>query len=106
MNLVDYFPAWWESAACRSENQEVFFGSDMSTGRLNAARVHCSACPVAGDCLTHALSVPERFGIWAGTSANSRDRMLADIESGVRIEDVVQYVLTHRFRWNREAVLV
>ena len=80
INMLDYFPDWWGEAQCKSADSEIFFGNDTSTGRLNAARFLCTKCPVAGDCLTHALETPERFGIWAGTSAAARTDMVRDIE--------------------------
>jgi WhiB family transcriptional regulator, redox-sensing transcriptional regulator len=100
VSLLDYFPDWWADALCKWASPDVFFGNDTSTGRLNEARVYCASCPVAGDCLRHALTVPERFGIWAGTSASSREAMIRDIGE-VDVDDIVDYVLRHRFRWRR-----
>ncbi len=102
INMLDYFPDWWEEAQCKSADSEIFFGNDTSTGRLNAARFLCASCPVAGDCLSHALQEPERFGIWAGTSAAARAAMVRDVEDGTEVRDIVDYVLKHRFRWRRD----
>lgn len=100
INIFDYFPTWWEDAGCKGASPDVFFGNDTSTGRLNEARIYCAGCPVAGDCLKHALTEPEKFGIWAGTSASSREAMIRDIDE-VGVEVIVDYVLRHRFRWRR-----
>lgn len=99
--IFDYFPDWWGDAACTRASPEVFFGNDTSSGLLNSARVYCAKCPVAGDCLRHALNTPERFGIWAGTSASSRETMLRDMDLGVDVDEIVTYVLRNRFRWRR-----
>jgi hypothetical protein len=101
LNIFDYFPDWWEDAQCKRASPDVFFGNDTSTGRLNEARVYCASCPVAGDCLRHALGTPEKFGIWAGTSASSREAMIKDIAEDIEVDDIVDYVLRHRFRWRR-----
>lgn len=103
LNMVDYFPDWWEGAECRKDvDYKIFIGDDTSTGKLNLARTFCTVCPVASDCLTHALETPERFGIWAGTSASSRTSMISDVEKGMAtVGEVVKYVLSHRYRWRR-----
>jgi WhiB family redox-sensing transcriptional regulator len=104
LNIFDYFPEWWGDAECKSASPDVFFGNDTSSGLLNSARVFCAKCPVAGDCLRHALSTPEKFGIWAGTSASSREVMLRDVEQrDIEVDEIVTYVLRNRFRWRKDA---
>ena len=36
----------------------------------------CALCPVINECLSHALSVPERYGIWGGKSERERRQIL------------------------------
>ena len=79
--------------------RKIFFGDDDTHTSLRQARKICSSCPVADECLRHALSTPEEYGIWAGTSAMNRYRMIQAIESGRTIEEVIVKVLANKFRW-------
>jgi len=73
---------WREVAACRGGNPEIFFlgyGPGRGYGRLSKtakARAFelCTGCPVAGECLAYALSMPATgdFGIWGGTTEDDR----------------------------------
>lgn len=94
------FPEWHENAKCRSvENpDDMFFGESedesrttMTVSRLREVKAYCQSCPVWETCLRHALTTPERHGIWAGTSKRTRLRILALIESGkTTVNEVVQ----------------
>lgn len=69
--------SWFEQAACRTQDRRLFFEGDReSTARRDrreqAAKAVCAVCPVRRECLSYALSIPERYGIWGGL--NSRER--------------------------------
>lgn len=76
------FSEWHNRAGCRGMGWDQFFGDDQS-GRqpslhpavLKQARKVCKACPVARDCLVWALTNPEDYGIWGGTSGRQRKAM-------------------------------
>lgn len=74
--------AWQQLAQCRTSDPEHFFTEDrdqQDRRRVSKARdAHrlCHGCPVIDQCLTHALSVPEDYGIWGGTTAAERRRLL------------------------------
>lgn len=62
---------WWEQAACRQVDPEVFFPSrGESTAQAKAV---CAGCPVVEECLAYGMS--EHFGIWGGKSERERRRM-------------------------------
>ncbi len=73
---------WREGAACRGANPGIFFlgyGPPRGYGRLSKmakarALELCAGCPVTGECLAYALTMPANgdFGIWGGTTANQR----------------------------------
>lgn len=68
---------WWESGACRGADPVLFFPPDQDgprrkADRENAAIALCVGCPVRRTCLEHALAVPERFGVWGGTTELER----------------------------------
>ncbi|WP_404388471.1 WhiB family transcriptional regulator [Humibacillus xanthopallidus] len=76
---------WQEQGLCRGKDVEQFFIDDPEMGQVQrreqteAAKAVCSDCPVARACLDHAMRVPETFGIWGGTTASERSRLLWDV---------------------------
>ncbi len=89
-------PRWHTLALCRRTSWCAWFGDDDIRDRptlrptvLAAARALCAACPVQRRCLTHALTQPEHYGIWAGTSGRQRDAMHDRIERGESVAEVV-----------------
>ncbi len=92
------FPDWHVLAACRGVDAAVFFGAPaamppFSRGALRSARDICRSCPVARTCLTHALSQPEQYGVWAGTSGGQRARLAERIRAGAQLTEVVEQCL-------------
>ena len=74
-NLVPLMEKWeWQHrAACRGEEASVFFHEEgerepAKSARTRAAINICNSCPVKQECLNHALTVPEVYGIWGGKS--------------------------------------
>ncbi|MER7977757.1 WhiB family transcriptional regulator [Streptomyces sp. NPDC095817] len=66
---------WRESAACRTEDPELFFplGEDgLSRGQIEQARAVCHRCPVLSACASWALLNAEYDGVWGGTTAAER----------------------------------
>lgn len=63
---------WAVFAACRDADPDVFFPSNRREEERAVAI--CSTCPVQEDCLEHALSARERFGIWGGLTEKARRR--------------------------------
>lgn len=73
--------SWHDHAACKSEDPTLFFipdepeeGFDRAY-RERAARRVCASCPVSTECLRHALTRPEEFGIWGGLTPHERERL-------------------------------
>lgn len=100
LDIRKYIPEWWKKARCYQKGLDIFFGSDDQPSSLRRARKFCEACPVQRVCLEHALVTPEEYGIWAGTSARSRELIRSGLESGELIlEDVIDKVLSSEFRW-------
>jgi WhiB family redox-sensing transcriptional regulator len=103
-----FFPEWHDDAKCRSVSNpdDMFFGESddhtkttMTVSKLREVKEFCRSCPVFETCLRHALTTPERHGIWAGTSKRTRLRILALIDSGrATVEAVVQDYLAGRER--------
>lgn len=71
---------WQEQGNCVGMDVEIFF---LPTGardsdkieRESKAKAICEGCPVINECLDHALTVPENYGVWGGTTPEERLRM-------------------------------
>lgn len=72
---------WQYSGACRAVDPETFFSPDAERGprrrsREAAAKALCAVCPVVRECLEHALTVREPYGVWGGLNINERENLL------------------------------
>lgn len=68
---------WRDSAACRSEDPDVFYPSGQAARGLVAdAQAVCAICPVMEACGQWALEHREQWGIWGGMSENRRRQIL------------------------------
>lgn len=68
---------WQDLAACRDEPLWRFFGrpgesKDQQRNREEAAARVCEGCSVIAECLDRALTKPERYGVWGGTTPAER----------------------------------
>ena len=75
------FWAWQAEGLCKNEDSEVFFldpnmRGDVKRLRVSVAKAICQPCPVKNECLQHALTVPETYGVWGGMSEEERDSIL------------------------------
>jgi len=68
---------WQDAAACRGKDVVLFFGPDGERQpereiRERKAKAVCGACPVRAECLTYAVSRPEKYGTWGGLNEEER----------------------------------
>ncbi len=73
--------AWQLLGACRDLPAELFFHPQGERGlsrslRERTAKNVCSGCAVRAECLAHALSTRESYGVWGGTSPEERELMV------------------------------
>jgi WhiB family redox-sensing transcriptional regulator len=73
---------WQSQAACGNHNPDLFFPSEDAPVELvrvqeATAKAICRSCPVAGKCLSTALSQRTSYGVWGGLSADDRRAVLA-----------------------------
>ncbi|MER5564113.1 WhiB family transcriptional regulator [Streptomyces sp. NPDC002506] len=59
-------------AACSEADAALFYPSHYTREGLEDVLALCAGCPVRNLCLEHARTMPERFGIWAGTTPFER----------------------------------
>lgn len=67
---------WQDRAECKSTNI-LFFYSETGDSKLNRkneamAKMFCSKCQVAAECLHYAIENDEAFGIWGSFSTKER----------------------------------
>ena len=98
-SLSNLFPDWWSQASCRSIDDSIFFGAGTSPSNLSRARVMCSSCPSMKDCLSHALTQPEDYGVWAGTSVLDRGNMRGLLAEGMELEEIHRLHVEADLRW-------
>ncbi len=66
---------WRSSAACRTEDPDLFFPIGTSGPALmqtEQAKAVCRQCPVREQCLEWALETGQSLGVWGGTSETER----------------------------------
>lgn len=71
---------WQEHAACRLEDTNLFFSVEGdepkdSALRYSLAKRICAICPVRQPCLSFALALDERHGIWGGLTPHQRAQL-------------------------------
>lgn len=71
---------WHDRGACNGHSVDLFYGYEGETRgernyRVTEAKKICRGCPVRTECLDHALTYPERHGIWGGLDEDERDRI-------------------------------
>lgn len=66
---------WVEEASCRGISGDMFYPELYIQEEIVAAKRVCDACPVKAECLDHAMTNREIFGIWGGTTEIERNRI-------------------------------
>lgn len=72
---------WQAHAACQGQMGLAFYPPlrterrSVKASREERAKEICQSCPVQNDCLDHALTVNERYGIWGGLTENERKHL-------------------------------
>jgi len=68
--------SWMDAASCASVDPLLFDQGDRAhANRYTDARRVCRACPVAAQCLTHAIERDERYGMWGGLTPEEREEI-------------------------------
>lgn len=77
---------WREDALCRQVDPELWFPD--KGGVAESAKRICHECPVKSECLTQALAMDERIGVWGGLSGKNRRPYHQAVNAGADPEDV------------------
>ena len=73
---------WRERANCTDTDPEAFFAEGKGGQVPSAVLNTCAGCPadVVQACLDHAITTPEQFGVFGGTTPEQRRRLkLGDV---------------------------
>ena len=73
--LEDERRDWWQLAACREADPELFFpvtARGPGAGEIARAKAVCAACQVRRQCLQYALATHQVDGVWGGTTEDER----------------------------------
>jgi len=65
---------WVDMAACRGLDSTIFY--PLTDDEADPAKLVCSGCPVAEECLEHAIDNRERNGVWGGATERERMRII------------------------------
>ena len=65
---------WVDRAACRGLDPAIFY--PPTDEEADDARAVCAQCPVAEDCLEHAIEHREKSGVWGGATERERLRIV------------------------------
>ena len=66
--------AWRQRGACKGLDPTTFY--PLTDEEAGPAKAVCASCPVKDVCLEFALDTREAEGIWGGTTARERRRLL------------------------------
>lgn len=108
-SYADLIPDWQARAHCKGVGHDMYFGNEdeqptMSIKQVRNAAKLCDVCPVFTECLTHALTVREEYGVWAGTSGRTRRRLFSSLDRGeFTVEELVEVTLNERFQRTQPA---
>ncbi len=77
VDALDAIPEdrWYELAACRGIDPELFFAAKGDTNAIRRARAVCARCPVAAACVEEAVLSEPGWGVWGGTTVRDRQRI-------------------------------
>ena len=79
---------WRDQGACKGQPQHIFYPEKGAIPH-EAKRI-CASCPVKSECLEWAVSLPERHGVWAGTTERQR-------RNGIRVRECANCGETFHF---------
>lgn len=65
---------WVGQAACKGLDPAIFY--PPTDEDADEAKAVCAQCPVAEDCLEHAIEHREKNGVWGGATERERLRII------------------------------
>jgi WhiB family redox-sensing transcriptional regulator len=84
-------PIWPPGANCAGQGDRMY--PDQHVDRWTIQRTAdevCGPCPIRAECLEWALTRPEEYGIWGGTTVKQRRRMVIERRRAARRLRIVE----------------
>lgn len=78
--------SWMSKAACIDHDTEVFYPESGDTKAAKKAITICKSCSVRDECLYHALTSPESFGVWGGFTYRARLKIARSMGTTITLE--------------------
>ena len=79
MTTLALSDGWWDIAACRKSDPELFFpisAAAAASAEVARAKRICASCPVQSRCLSYALHHRQEQGIWGGLTDDERRQLI------------------------------
>jgi WhiB family transcriptional regulator, redox-sensing transcriptional regulator len=77
MTATEKTANWRAAGACLSADPDLFFpisSAGPAERQIARAKMICAGCRVRRECLDFAVSHPQVYGIWGGTTREDRQR--------------------------------
>lgn len=68
-------PSWMDAANCRTAGPRVMHPAKERGPEVEAAKALCRRCDVQAECLAHAITAGESFGVWGGFTEKERRKL-------------------------------
>ncbi|MEV3895393.1 WhiB family transcriptional regulator [Streptomyces anulatus] len=106
-NLPTRSRNWRDDAKCIGTETELFFpvSSKGTPAKFQAMHMKelCRRCPVREQCLTHALTYREDYGVWGGLDEEERTELLRDARRAAERQRRAEKVARDRAAKEQEA---
>ena len=78
----DAYWSWQLRGSCQDFPAELFFPEEEPRKRIRREREErakriCRGCPVLAMCRDHALTMPEKYGVWGAMTTQERVQLAA-----------------------------
>jgi hypothetical protein len=85
--VILHMADWRAEAKCKSINTELFYDTEESVMKKQAAK-YCVTCPVQNQCLYTAVVISERHGVWGGLTPKQRKALIRNLKLIARSKEL------------------
>ena len=87
---------WYDYGLCKDKDTSMFFPETGDNSQAKKAMTLCKSCPVRAECLSHALTNHEGFGVWGGFTVRRRGKLRSIIKKPYTVEDCKEFLDANR----------
>jgi WhiB family redox-sensing transcriptional regulator len=85
--------SWTENALCKGVHHIQFFSEEIR--EIKNAKIMCSQCQVASNCLVQAIKNQEIYGVWGGLSQRERRKYHRLYKEAINLDIAKEIVIKH-----------